>query len=143
VSVYLRVLRECVCKFIHECPGWCKVAQSVFLFFCLLVYVSVYTAPTHPRTAPTHPRTPAPPHPRTPAPPHPRTPAPPHPRTPAPPHPRTPARTVHRYSYMYICIGGGGRGQKAKDFLIANGFKNVVNGGGPEDAECWAVFGSK
>ena len=45
--------------------------------------------------------------------------------------------------YMHIYIGGGGRGQKAKDFLIANGFKNVVNGGGPEDAECWAVFGSK
>jgi hypothetical protein len=44
---------------------------------------------------------------------------------------------------MYICVGGGGRGQKAKDFLMANGFKNVANGGGPEDAECWAVFGSK
>ena len=39
--------------------------------------------------------------------------------------------------------GGGGRGQKAKDFLIANGFKNVLNGGGPEDDECWAVFGDK
>lgn len=39
--------------------------------------------------------------------------------------------------------GGGGRGQKAKDFLLANGFKNVLNGGGPEDAECWAVFGDK
>lgn len=39
--------------------------------------------------------------------------------------------------------GGGGRGQKAKDFLLANGFKNVLNGGGPEDAECWATFGDK
>ena len=39
--------------------------------------------------------------------------------------------------------GGGGRGQKAKDYLLANGFTNVLNGGGPEDAECWAVFGAK
>ena len=39
--------------------------------------------------------------------------------------------------------GGGGRGQKAKDFLEANGFGNVANGGGPEDDECWACFGSK
>ena len=39
--------------------------------------------------------------------------------------------------------GGGGRGQKAKDYLEANGFGNVKNGGGPEDEECWAVFGSK
>jgi len=39
--------------------------------------------------------------------------------------------------------GGGGRGQKAKEFLEANGFGNVRNGGGPEDDECWAVFGAK
>jgi rhodanese-related sulfurtransferase len=39
--------------------------------------------------------------------------------------------------------GGGGRGQKAKEFLLKNGFVNVLNGGGPEDAECWAVFGDK
>jgi rhodanese-related sulfurtransferase len=39
--------------------------------------------------------------------------------------------------------GGGGRGQKAKEFLLKNGFVNVINGGGPEDAECWAVFGDK
>lgn len=39
--------------------------------------------------------------------------------------------------------GGGGRGQKAKDYLIEAGFKNVLNGGGPEDAECWAAFGDK
>jgi len=37
--------------------------------------------------------------------------------------------------------GGGGRGQKAKEYLEANGFGNVLNGGGPEDDECWAVFG--
>lgn len=39
--------------------------------------------------------------------------------------------------------GGGGRGQKAKEFLEAAGFSNVLNGGGPEDDECWAIFGSK
>ena len=39
--------------------------------------------------------------------------------------------------------GGGGRGQKAKEFLVAQGFKVVANGGGPEDDECWAVFGDK
>jgi rhodanese-related sulfurtransferase len=39
--------------------------------------------------------------------------------------------------------GGGGRGQKAKEFLERHGFRAVLNGGGPEDAECWAVFGSR
>ena len=39
--------------------------------------------------------------------------------------------------------GGGGRGQKAKEYLEANGFGNVANGGGPEDSECWACFGDK
>jgi len=39
--------------------------------------------------------------------------------------------------------GGGGRGQKARDFLEKNGYTNVVNGGGPEDAECWNEFGDK
>ena len=38
--------------------------------------------------------------------------------------------------------GGGGRGQKAKEYLESKGFKNVVNGGGPEDEECWKVFGA-
>eukprot|EP00587_Corethron_hystrix_P012472 CAMPEP_0113305366 /NCGR_PEP_ID=MMETSP0010_2-20120614/5020_1 /TAXON_ID=216773 ORGANISM="Corethron hystrix, Strain 308" /NCGR_SAMPLE_ID=MMETSP0010_2 /ASSEMBLY_ACC=CAM_ASM_000155 /LENGTH=185 /DNA_ID=CAMNT_0000159767 /DNA_START=25 /DNA_END=579 /DNA_ORIENTATION=- /assembly_acc=CAM_ASM_000155 len=33
--------------------------------------------------------------------------------------------------------GGGGRGQKAKEFLEANGFTNVLNGGGPKETECW------
>eukprot|EP01051_Picozoa_sp_SAG22_P017389 SAG22_NODE_2672_length_2317_cov_6.085212_2_plen_175_part_00 len=37
--------------------------------------------------------------------------------------------------------GGGGRGQKAKDFLLANGFTNVMNGGGPEEPELWKFFG--
>ena len=38
--------------------------------------------------------------------------------------------------------GGGGRGQKAKEFCQQAGFGNVLNGGGPEDAECWATFGA-
>ena len=38
--------------------------------------------------------------------------------------------------------GGGGRGQKAKLFLEAAGYTNVINGGGPKVAELWASFGS-
>lgn len=38
--------------------------------------------------------------------------------------------------------GGGGRGQKAKDYLESKGFTNVINGGGPKETECWAEFGS-
>jgi len=39
--------------------------------------------------------------------------------------------------------GGGGRGQKAKEFLLKQGFTNVLNGGGPKEKECWAEFGTK
>jgi rhodanese-related sulfurtransferase len=39
--------------------------------------------------------------------------------------------------------GGGGRGQKAKDYLMKNGFTNVLNGGGPKERACWAEYGSK
>ena len=39
--------------------------------------------------------------------------------------------------------GAGGRGQLAKEFLIANGFNNVINGGGPKEKECWEIYGSK
>jgi rhodanese-related sulfurtransferase len=39
--------------------------------------------------------------------------------------------------------GGGGRGQKAKDFLMEKGFKNVLNGGGPKETDCWAEYGEK
>ena len=39
--------------------------------------------------------------------------------------------------------GGGGRGQKAKDYLMENGFTNVLNGGGPKETECWAEYGEK
>ena len=37
--------------------------------------------------------------------------------------------------------GGGGRGQKAKDYLEENGFTNILNGGGPKETDCWAEFG--
>jgi rhodanese-related sulfurtransferase len=39
--------------------------------------------------------------------------------------------------------GGGGRGQKAKEYLEKNGFTTVINGGGPKETECWAEFGDK
>jgi rhodanese-related sulfurtransferase len=39
--------------------------------------------------------------------------------------------------------GGGGRGQKAKDFLLENGFSNVLNGAGPKETDCWAEYGEK
>lgn len=39
--------------------------------------------------------------------------------------------------------GGGGRGQKAKDFLEKNGFTEVLNGGGPKESDCWAEYGDK
>eukprot|EP00618_Florenciella_parvula_P025316 CAMPEP_0119474456 /NCGR_PEP_ID=MMETSP1344-20130328/5705_1 /TAXON_ID=236787 /ORGANISM="Florenciella parvula, Strain CCMP2471" /LENGTH=196 /DNA_ID=CAMNT_0007507759 /DNA_START=27 /DNA_END=617 /DNA_ORIENTATION=+ len=37
--------------------------------------------------------------------------------------------------------GGGGRGQKAKEYLIAEGFTNVLNGGGPSVKANWEKFG--
>jgi rhodanese-related sulfurtransferase len=43
---------------------------------------------------------------------------------------------------MITHCGGGGRGQKARLFLKAAGFTNVVNGGGPEVPELWAKFGA-
>ena len=44
---------------------------------------------------------------------------------------------------VYIYCRSGNRSGQACLMLEPYGFKNVVNGGGPEDAECWAVFGSK
>jgi len=38
--------------------------------------------------------------------------------------------------------GGGGRGQKAKDYLISRGYSNVINGGGPAVEALWKKFGS-
>jgi rhodanese-related sulfurtransferase len=39
--------------------------------------------------------------------------------------------------------GGGGRGEMAKDLLKKYGFKNVLNGGGPKETECWKEYGDK
>ena len=39
--------------------------------------------------------------------------------------------------------GAGARGQKAKEFLLQNGFTNVLNGGGPKETERWNEFGDK
>ena len=39
--------------------------------------------------------------------------------------------------------GAGTRGQLAKEFLEQHGFTNVINGGGPKEKECWAVYGHK
>jgi len=52
-----------------------------------------------------------------------------------------PPDTVGKDTPMITHCGGGGRGQKAKEFLEKNGFTNVVNGGGPKEKECWSVFG--
>ena len=43
--------------------------------------------------------------------------------------------------FVITHCGGGGRGQKAKDYLLQHGFVQVLNGGGPEDETCWAEFG--
>ena len=52
-----------------------------------------------------------------------------------------PLEDVPKDTPIITHCGGGGRGQKAKDYLLANGFTNVLNGGGPEDKECWEIFG--
>ena len=39
--------------------------------------------------------------------------------------------------------GGGGRGQKANDYLESKGYTNVLNGGGPKETDCWAEYGDK
>lgn len=35
----------------------------------------------------------------------------------------------------------GGRGQKACEYLISQGYTNVINGGGPLDEDCWGIYG--
>lgn len=53
--------------------------------------------------------------------------------------------SADRPTFFITHCGGGGRGQKAKDYLISQGYaaERVLNGGGPEDTECWAEFGDK
>ena len=52
-----------------------------------------------------------------------------------------PAEYLPKDTPLITHCGGGGRGQKSCDFLKAHGYTNVVNGGGPEDEECWKEFG--
>ena len=54
-----------------------------------------------------------------------------------------PLPDVNKETPIITHCGGGGRGQKAKDYLMANGFTNVLNGGGPKETDCWAEFGDK
>jgi len=54
-----------------------------------------------------------------------------------------PLPDVEKETFIITHCGGGGRGQLAKDFLMENGFTNVLNGGGPKETECWDEFGSK
>ena len=54
-----------------------------------------------------------------------------------------PADDVAKDTPIITHCGGGGRGQKAMDFLMKNGFTKVLNGGGPKETECWKVFGDK
>ena len=37
--------------------------------------------------------------------------------------------------------GGGFRGNLGKEFLIKNGYTNVINGCGPKKPEEWSLFG--
>ena len=50
---------------------------------------------------------------------------------------------IEKGTPMITHCGGGGRGQKAKDYLESKGYTNVINGGGPKETECWAEFGDK
>mmetsp|Transcript_1784 Transcript_1784/g.1695 ORF Transcript_1784/g.1695 Transcript_1784/m.1695 type:complete len:126 (+) Transcript_1784:180-557(+) len=54
-----------------------------------------------------------------------------------------PLPDVEKNTPIITHCGGGGRGQKAKDYLMANGFTDVLNGGGPKETECWNEFGDK
>lgn len=47
------------------------------------------------------------------------------------------------FHFKFGFSGGGGRGQLAKDYLMENGFTNVLNGGGPKESDCWAEYGEK
>ena len=48
---------------------------------------------------------------------------------------------VSKDSFIITHCGGGGRGQKSKEYLKELGYRNVINGGGPDDEECWKEFG--
>ena len=50
-------------------------------------------------------------------------------------------RTLEKDRAIITHCGGGGRGQKSKEWLEKEGFTNVVNGGGPQVKELWEMFG--
>ena len=54
-----------------------------------------------------------------------------------------PPSTVQKDDPIITHCGGGGRGQKAKDFLMEQGYTNILNGGGPKETDCWKEFGDK
>ena len=57
-------------------------------------------------------------------------------------HTRTVSRSCEFKDRAIIThCGGGGRGQKSKEWLEKEGFTNVVNGGGPQVSELWDMFG--
>ena len=53
-----------------------------------------------------------------------------------------PLPNVDKDTPIITHCGGGGRGQKGKEFLLKNGFTNILNGGGPKEKDCWNEFGN-
>lgn len=53
-----------------------------------------------------------------------------------------PLPDVDKATPIITHCGGGGRGEKAKVFLIENGYTQVLNGGGPKEGDCWNEFGN-
>jgi rhodanese-related sulfurtransferase len=54
-----------------------------------------------------------------------------------------PTNNIDKDTPIITHCGGGGRGQLAKEYLEQQGFTRVLNGGGPKETECWAVYGEK
>jgi rhodanese-related sulfurtransferase len=54
-----------------------------------------------------------------------------------------PLPDVGKDVYIITHCGAGGRGQMAKEYLEQQGFKNVINGGGPKYQELWNLYGDK
>jgi rhodanese-related sulfurtransferase len=54
-----------------------------------------------------------------------------------------PPDSVAKDTPLITHCGGGGRGQKAKEFLESKGYTNVLNGAGPKETELWNVYGEK
>jgi rhodanese-related sulfurtransferase len=54
-----------------------------------------------------------------------------------------PLPSVPKDTPIITHCGAGSRGQMAKEFLEKNGFVKVINGGGPKETDCWAVYGEK